>query len=45
MAKAAEIAGITVPELKKVLAAREIMRDTEGKSRADMDAKVRETLS
>lgn len=44
LAKAAEIAGITVPDLKEVLAVRGIIRDTEGKSRAEMDAKLRETL-
>jgi predicted HTH domain antitoxin len=44
LARAAEIAGITVPELKEVLAARGIVRDTEGKSRAEMDAKLRKLL-
>jgi predicted HTH domain antitoxin len=39
LARVAEIAGITVPERKEVLAARGIVRDTEGKSRAEMDAK------
>jgi predicted HTH domain antitoxin len=42
LARAAEIAGITVPELKEVLAARGIVRETEGKSRAEMDAKLRQ---
>jgi predicted HTH domain antitoxin len=45
LAKAAEIAGLTVPELKEILAARGIIRDTEGKSPAEMDAKLREILS
>ena len=40
LAKAAEIAGLTVPELKEVLAARGMTRETEGKSRAEMDAKL-----
>ena len=44
LAKAAEIAGLTVPELKEVLAARGIIRETEGKSRAEMDAKLHEIL-
>jgi predicted HTH domain antitoxin len=44
LAKAAEIAGLTVPELKEVLAVRGIIRETEGKSRAEMDAKLHETL-
>jgi predicted HTH domain antitoxin len=44
LAKSAEIAGLTVPELKEVLAARGIRRETDGKSRAEMDAKLHETL-
>jgi predicted HTH domain antitoxin len=44
LAKAAEIAGLTVPELKDVLAARGVIRETEGKSGAEMDAKLREIL-
>jgi predicted HTH domain antitoxin len=44
LAKAAEIAGLTVPELKEVLAARGIIRETEGKSRTEIDAKLHETL-
>jgi predicted HTH domain antitoxin len=44
LAKAAEIAGLTVPELKEVLAARGIIRETEGKSSAEMDAKLHEIL-
>jgi predicted HTH domain antitoxin len=42
LAKAAEIAGLTVPEFKEVIAARGILRETEGKSGAEMDAKLRE---
>jgi predicted HTH domain antitoxin len=42
LAKAAEIAGLMVPELKEVLAARGVTRETEGKSRAEMDAKLNE---
>jgi predicted HTH domain antitoxin len=44
LAKAAEIAGLTVPELKEVLAARGIIRETEGKSSTAMDAKLHELL-
>ena len=44
LARAAEIAGITVPELKEVLAARGIVRETEGKSRAKMDATLHTLL-
>ena len=44
LAKAAEIAGLTVPELKEVLAARGVLRETEGKSSTEMDAKLHETL-
>ena len=42
LAKAAEIAGLTVPELKEVLAVRGMTRETEGKSRAEMDEKLNE---
>ena len=44
LAKAAEIAGLTVPELKEVLVARGIIRETEGKNGAEMDAKLHEVL-
>jgi predicted HTH domain antitoxin len=44
LAKAAEIAGLTVPELKEVLAARGMTRETEGKSLAEMDKKLDEML-
>lgn len=44
LAKAAEVAGLTVPELKEVLAARGIIRETEGKSAEEMDATLRERL-
>jgi predicted HTH domain antitoxin len=44
LAKAAEIIGLTVPELKEVLAVRGVLRETEGKSRAEMDVKLHETL-
>ena len=40
LAKAAEIAGITVPEFKDVLAAKGIVRTTEGKRVATMDKKI-----
>lgn len=44
LARAAEVAGLTVPELKEVLAARGIIRETEGKSTEEMAAKLKETL-
>jgi predicted HTH domain antitoxin len=44
LAKVAEIAGLTVPELKEVLATRGIIRETEGTGSAEMDAKLRESL-
>ena len=44
LARAAEIAGLTVPEFKEVLAARGFTRETEGKSIAEMDAKLHELL-
>ena len=44
LARAAEIAGLTVPELKEVLAARGFTRETEGKSTVEMDARLRELL-
>ena len=44
LAKAAEITGLTVPELKEVLAVCGIIRETEGKGRAEMDVKLHETL-
>jgi predicted HTH domain antitoxin len=45
LAKAAEIAGLTVPELKEVLAARGIIRETEGKGCAEIDTKLHEICS
>lgn len=42
--RAAEISGLTVPEFKEVLAIRGIVRETEGKSSAEMDAKLKELL-
>jgi predicted HTH domain antitoxin len=44
LARAAEIAGLTVPEFKEILAARGFIRETEGKSTAEIDAKLRELL-
>jgi predicted HTH domain antitoxin len=44
LAKAAEIAGLTVPEFKELIAARGILRETEGKSSTEMDTKLPETL-
>ena len=45
LARAAEIAGLTVPEFKEILAARGFTRETEGKSSAEMDAKLQTILS
>jgi predicted HTH domain antitoxin len=44
LARAAEIAGLTVPEFKEVLSARGLTRETEGKSTTEMDTKLRELL-
>ena len=44
MAKAAELAGLTIPEFKEVLASRGLSRETEGKSAEEMDAKLKELL-
>lgn len=41
LAKAAEIAGLTVPEFKEVLAARGIIRETEGKTGEEMAEKLK----
>lgn len=44
LAKAAEIAGLTVPEFKDVLATKGIIRETEGKSTEKMDEKLKDLL-
>lgn len=44
LAKAAEIVGLTVPEFKEVLAARGIVRETEGKSIKALDKKLKDLL-
>ncbi len=44
LARAAEIPGLTVPEFKEILAIRGIVRETEGKSRAEMDEKLQDLL-
>ena len=44
LTKAAEIVGLTVPEFKDVLAARGVVRKTEGKSAQVMDKKLKELL-
>ena len=44
LAKASEIAGLTVPEFKDVLAARGIVRETEGKGAKAMDEKLKKLL-
>jgi predicted HTH domain antitoxin len=44
LAKAAELVGLTVPELKEILAARGTIRETEGKSAEEMDTKLKELL-
>ena len=42
LAKAAEIVGLTVPEFKDVLAAKGIVRETEGKNAKAMDEKLKD---
>lgn len=44
LAKAAEIAGLTVPEFKEVLADRGLVRETEGKGAKAMDEKLKHLL-
>ncbi len=44
LSRAAELAGITVPELKEILASRGIVRETEGKDVSEMDRKIKEIL-
>jgi predicted HTH domain antitoxin len=44
LARAAELASLTVPELKEILASRGLIRETEGKSAEEMDAKLQELL-
>lgn len=44
LARAAEISGLTVPEFKEILAIRGIVRETEGRSPVEMDAKLQELL-
>jgi len=39
--RAAELSGLTTIEFKEVMAARGIIRETEGKSAAEMDAKLK----
>lgn len=43
--RAAELLGITVPEFKELLAVRGIIRETEGKSAAQMDRKIKDLLT
>jgi predicted HTH domain antitoxin len=44
LARAAELAGLTVPELKEILASRGLSRETEGKTAEEIDAKLKELL-
>lgn len=41
MARAAELSGFTTIEFKEVMAARGIVRETEGKSATEMDTKLK----
>lgn len=41
IARAAELSGLTTLEFKEVMAARGIIRETEGKSAAEIDAKLK----
>jgi predicted HTH domain antitoxin len=41
IARAAELSGFTTIEFKEVMAARGIIRETEGKSASEMDAKLK----
>lgn len=45
LGRSAELLGITMPEFKEVLAARGIVRETEGKSANQMDQKIRDIFS
>jgi len=44
LSRAAELAGITVPEFKEILASKGIIRETEGKNTSEMDKKIKEIL-
>lgn len=44
LSRAAELAGVTVPEFKEILASRGIVRETEGKDVSEMDRKIKEIL-
>lgn len=44
LGKAAELVGLTAPEFKDVLAARGIVRETEGKTAKAMDEKLKTLL-
>ena len=44
LSRAAELAGITLPELKEILASKGIIRETEGKKTSEMDRKIKEIL-
>ena len=42
LSRAAELVGVTVPELKEILASRGIVRETEGKDVSEIDRKIKE---
>ena len=44
LSRAAELAGVIVPEFKEILASRGIIRETEGKEVPEMDRKIKEIL-
>jgi predicted HTH domain antitoxin len=44
LSRAAELAGVIVPEFKEILASRGVIRETEGKEVPEMDRKIKEIL-
>ena len=44
LSRAAELVGVTVPEIKEILASRGIVRETEGKDVSAIDRKIKEIL-
>lgn len=44
LSRAAELAGVIVPEFKEILASRGIIRETEGKEVPEIDRKIKEIL-
>jgi predicted HTH domain antitoxin len=44
LSRAAELAGVIVPEFKEILASKGVIRETEGKEVPEMDRKIKEIL-